>query len=88
MSGMLPVEGGIPIPPPSCKQGGRPAGVNYVYPWRKMRPGDSFFVPADRSWVNRIQSRLSTLGRHRGDVIGASFTTRIVEGGVRVWRVD
>lgn len=83
---LLPIERGVPIPPPRCKEGGKRKGGKRVYPWREMKPGDSFFVAVEPSSVNRIQSQLSTIGAHQRDWTGKSYTTRIVEGGVRVWR--
>ena len=52
------------------------------YPWASMKPGDSFFVPHGR--INN----LCKLAARRAKIDGRLYTSRQVEGGVRVWRVD
>lgn len=74
---MIAIDTGIPIPP-APKRGGRKAR----YPWRDMQPGDSFFVPGASIGV------LGAQASDAGSRLGATFTSRTVEGGVRVWRVS
>lgn len=54
------------------------------YPFAKMKIGESFFVPTGERTITSLQSSLiSAARRHEG-----KFTTRALEGGVRVWRVE
>ncbi len=53
------------------------------YPFRDMRIGDSFFVPhTDIRAIPRVRSAASEWARR----MGWEFTTRKVEGGLRIWR--
>jgi hypothetical protein len=58
------------------------------YPFQEMGVGQSFFVPWDPKLapsVNKLQSKLSSSARI---VLGrGKVTTRIMDGGVRVWRI-
>ena len=51
------------------------------YPWREMQVGDSFLV--EREDQRAMGAKASTAGRR----LGRKFATRVVEGGIRVWRV-
>lgn len=68
----FPIEKGVPI------RGNTPRR----YPLREMEVHDSFFVP------NKTPGGLSSSLRHARQVTGYRFTTRTVEGGVRVWRIE
>ena len=50
------------------------------YPWEQMGIGDSFFVK------NGNQARVGASATNAAR-FGKKFTTRKVDGGVRVWRV-
>lgn len=67
------IERGIPVP--SAR------GALIKYPWAEMEVGDSLFFPAgNHPSVSAISGQWAT--RH-----GRKFTTRKVDGGVRVWRI-
>lgn len=71
---MYKIEKGIEVTP---MRRGRPR----KYPVKEMKVGDSFFVPKANSEFQRYVSRL-------GKQIGGKFISRVVDGGVRVWRVE
>ena len=57
---------------------------NAKYPWREMKPGDSFFVPVG----NGAQKGMSVNAKNAGIKVA---TRTVVENGVkgfRVWRID
>lgn len=81
---MLPIDKAVPIPPTAHRR---------VYPLEDMAVGDSFFVPVMGEGPDferrrkRRQQAMSTICRTvRARKIG-TFTSRQVEGGVRVWRI-
>lgn len=65
------------------------------YPWNEMEIGDSFLVPienpdATRADYHRLASNIGSVARgysKRNPEKQLTFKPRIVEGGVRVWRV-
>ena len=58
-----------------------------TYPWTNMEVGDSFLVKCDKINNRNISSTISNSGSSWGKIHGGKkFATRIVEGGVRVWR--
>ena len=69
----IAISSGVPIP---AARWARPK-----YPWRDMRPGDSFFVPGERRLV---------VTRARKKSIGFTpISRKVVEGnvaGFRYWR--
>jgi len=69
------VEKGIPAP--KVKK-----GPPRKYPWLEMEVGDSFFVPGVN--YNEFKTQPSNAGKR----YGLKYTTRSVDGGVRVWRVE
>ena len=79
---MYEIEKNKEIPSPNMGRGAK-------YPFRKMEPGDSFFVECDMSdkkAANRLRS--SILGSSRvGRFKGQKFSTRSTKNGIRVWRV-
>lgn len=81
----LKIEKGIPVPPHRRGSRNRPS----KYPLELLEVGDSFFVPgADER--ERAQAMSSIASRwKRGKFVGGPkrFTTRVVEGGVRCWRL-
>jgi len=76
MAYRITLDKGIPLPP------GR-TGTMYSLPYPHLLPGDSFLVPATSAKISSIQKYASA----RGKQLGCRFTTRRVEGGIRVWRV-
>ena len=54
------------------------------YPFPDMKIGDSFFVPADNTKaIPRVRSAASLWAQK----YNRKLVTRVVDGGVRVWRV-
>ena len=70
---MIKIDKGVPLPVTYT--------VNLKYPWLEMEIGDSFFV-------NATQSRIGSHAWQMGNRHNRKFTTRKVDGGVRVWRVE
>ena len=77
---MFKVESGIELP--AKPKGGHGA----KYPFAKMEPGQSFLLPTDS--VNNVSNSAAKAASYWGSKLGRKFTTRRVEGGVRVWRVQ
>ena len=71
----IAVEKDVPLPAPLRGSG--------KYPWRSMAVGDSFFVPGmtTASIAGSVHSAYKRLP-------GWKFTSRTVDGGVRVWRIE
>ena len=67
------IEKNVPLP---AKRGKGLFGIV-----RSMECGDSVFVE------NGKQKTVSATGRVATKITGHKFTTRMVEGGVRIWRV-
>ena len=78
---MFKIETGIPIP--NSMGGGRSK-----YPFKKFKIGESFYVHLSETNfpdIGRLQNNLTAAARH---ALGPrSVTTRIMDGGVRVWRI-
>lgn len=69
-----------PIPEPAN-------GPTMKYPWSRMSPGDSFFVPFDaddKGQGNRLRSAASTRKTRHGE----QYTVRRVADGYRIWRME
>lgn len=76
------IDKGVAIPNPRQAAGGRPA----IYPWREMGVGDSFLVSLNGDTTRKVQRRMTSLASAAAQRLGFRFSTRIVDGGVRVWR--
>lgn len=76
------IESAIPIPTRDCRS---------KYPLDRLLPGDSFFVPTEPGCtVQRVRTRVAVAVnqfKKTGGAPGRTFTLRIVDGGVRVWRI-
>ncbi len=73
---MFKIEQGVPLP------GCRVDDTNR--PWPKMQPGDSVFFPAaSKDEMQRIRSSVWQFSARAK----TTFTSRKVDGGLRVWRV-
>jgi hypothetical protein len=70
------VESGIPVPSREPK-----------YPLLDMTVGDSFLVECGRSERATVQKRLVSRALYFGRRHKVRYTCRIVEKGVRCWRV-
>ena len=66
-------------------------GRKLKYPFHDMKVGDSFFIPvADQNNIQKVGSivrNAANMARMRNKTIGR-FSTRAVDGGVRVWRIE
>ena len=84
MTGEFKIEKNIELPKRSS---GRPS----KYPFSEMKVGDSFFIPvADHIDIWNVAGAVrnaANMARIRDKTIGR-FSTRKVEGGVRVWRIE
>lgn len=69
------IEKGVPLP--TDKRGGRYS----AYPWKAMAVGDSFVVPRAKN------QPLGGMVREATKRLNMKFTTRRVEGGIRIWRI-
>ena len=74
---MIEIEKGVPMPAP---KGGPKMDVDRA----AMEVGDSYFVACED---RQTMSRASVAARTWGYGNGMKFSTRQVEGGVRIWRV-
>ena len=70
------IEKGIPVP----KMTG--AGRKNKYPFDAMEVGDSFFIKDGK--VKTLSRSCGTYGKR----LERKFTSRTVDGGARVWRVE
>lgn len=76
MSEKYKVERSIQIP-------GRCSGKMMPYPYQEMKAGDSFFIPVSQEYEKvRERDKARAAARTRG----IKITTRVVDGGVRIWR--
>ncbi len=76
MSDQFPIEKDVAVPQSHRR---------VIYPFADMDVGDSFFaLGVTVNDVSRVRSSATNYGyRHK-----MKFTTRAVEGGIRVWRVE
>ena len=76
MTKMFKIEDGIPVPN---------RGFSKRYPFGDLAVGQSFFVPTDEAAKKRV--RVASAASMHGKKYNSVFATRVVEGGIRVWRV-
>lgn len=83
-SAAIKIDSDIPLPQPAHR------GPLPRYPWRTMKPGDSFVYPNTRS-LRHTQASANRAVAYRKSDHGETYATRTVtENGervVRVWRV-
>src|SRR5574342_420372 len=76
------VTSSVPLPAPYKREAS--------LPFDKMKVGDSFFVPAPvgkaKVMANRLRNAAGYHRRHRQP--GFFITSRVENGGVRVWRIE
>lgn len=80
----IKIDSNIPMPMKKRR------GFN-SYPFHEMKVGDSFFVPLkEGKKQHSLICQISTSARLYSMASGKGwrFTTRSVEGGCRVWRVN
>lgn len=78
-----PVEPNVPLPRDR-------RGTTTRYPWKSLDVGDSFFVPCPEGRTLKAhRNNLVRLAWHYGRTHGGEkFSTRVQDGGVRVWRIE
>ena len=67
------------IPTPEGSGSGRPA----KYPFTKMEVGDSVFIAGGRQGCNELNAAKVYANR-----TGKRFSSRTVDGGLRIWRIE
>ncbi len=84
---MFKIEKGIEIPPRTPYSGANHCNTA-KYPWKELEIGDSFFVPqSDEVSRYALYNRLRSSACQAAKRLGTHHTVRLVDGGVRVWRV-
>lgn len=59
-----------------------------VYPFEDMAVGDCMFVPGSDFETPKEHWRVSSAARYNGLRLGFKFTVRMMDDGVRVWRIS
>ena len=81
------VEKGIPIPEKKATNWGAKKKSVHKYPFANMKVGDSFFIAIPENlkgaFVKVNNNMINTAKWYRIQVV-----TRVVPGGIRVWRVE
>ncbi len=82
--GQFKIEKDVPIP--SLRRG--PKAGTRKYPFAQMEIGDSLLIPGngDQRQAVSIYNYIGVY-RKRGE-LKAKFTARMVDGGIRVWRIE
>lgn len=75
---MLKIEKGIPLPISNRDP--------RKYDWGKMEIGDSFFIKTKNKNL-RVSAMTSSVNWRKKNNPNARFSTRLVKGGFRVWRI-
>ncbi len=71
---MFKIDKGVPLPKRQVK------GTT-KYPWPALKVGESFLIPGGS--LTNLRSSCSAAGKR----YNMKFTARLVDGGVRIWRV-
>ena len=69
------------------KQVALPSGKS-KYPFASMDKEDSFFIPSDERGTKRVVVAVRQAAKRYAQGTGLRFLTRVVDNGVRVWRVE
>lgn len=82
---MYPIQKNVPIPP--MRPRGRPWDAKY--PWPDLKPGDSFKVPFNGRAPSKQRTALHADASQwcKNRSLSWTFSTRIEDDGVRIWRV-
>lgn len=78
---MFKIDKGVPLPPNSGNKG----KGSRKYPFDDMQVGDSIFFETE--YPNQRRELLWSVLTSYQKRNGMKYATRIVDGGVRVWRV-
>ena len=73
---MIKIDKNIPAPP------SRPGRIP-IYPFYEMEIGDSILVKGDCKKIDSARSTSRAYGKRHG----MKFSTMLVDGGVRIWRI-
>lgn len=80
---MITIQKGVPLPPT------QEVVAKSRYPWDLMQVGDSFLVPLEEGKTARqLMQRISPAASRHAARTGRKYALRIVEDGVRIWRVE
>jgi len=74
------VERGVPIP--NTAHGNKLQPLSFSGQLRSLKKGQSILVP------DKTQERVAATGAVVCKKTGQKYTTRLVDGGVRIWRVS
>jgi hypothetical protein len=72
---MYEIEKNVPVPPRKKVT---------VYPFHQMKKGDSFFIPVKGKKAQESRRRSATAAAYKQKV---KITARVMEDGVRIWRI-
>ena len=72
----IAIDADVPLPPPTRRR------IDWPSVFARMAPGDSFALPAG------AKSAIAKAVTDHKKATGQEFTTRLVDGGIRVWRVS
>lgn len=75
-AGQLVIDNDVPLPPPARRR------IDWPSVFARMAPGDSFALPAG------AKSSIAKAITDDKKATGREFATRLVDGGIRVWRVS
>jgi hypothetical protein len=78
---MIEIENGIPLPSQS-------RGMKRKYPIVELEVGQSFLVVCSPEISRKRIMSVSSLCNRHARKTGFRYTCRVVDGGVRVWRVS
>lgn len=56
-----------------------------IIPWRAMEIGDSVFIQGDQSDLKKYRNRISSIAQRKKYL---RFAVRMMDGGMRVWRIQ
>ena len=73
------IESGVAIPE-------RRWGKSSLFPFRSMKAGDSFLIRQNGDNKKRVEN-LRVLALLKAKQLNIQVTSRLVKGGIRVWRV-
>lgn len=74
------IENNIPVPTKNNSVGRKAP----KYPLSRMKVGDSFFSVSDKMIRNRLSAAMASFHKNNPTT---RFISRMVEGGVRIWRI-
>jgi len=84
---MYAIESNIAMPKRTTRGPAAASG----YPFAEMQPGDSFFVPCEKTEFKKVRMRLTAAIGRRVKAAGEKYSTRMINeesvNGLRVWRV-